>query len=232
MKKILIILSILILSLLLFLACQESPEDMLVGTWNADDPDNDMGFTKIEINDDGTFKAYGMVGEEGSETEEEVTNGTIEAVEDILHINIEQEYDDDTGELADIGEGDYEKMEMTFVLTETKLAIPVYLGGDKDTLIGTWTMEMTMYEFGVTEPETGTMTMELNEDGTYSMDMGSSEMTGSEWTYENDQLTITYDDGMGGTMDMVFDISFVGDGLVLEMEGEDAFSTVLTKAAE
>ncbi len=229
MKKLLIILSILFFALVTFVSCKPSPEDLVVGTWEADNPEiTDM--TKLEINADGTFKGYNNVGD--PPTEIEVNNGTWSVSGNEITINIEEEYDDTTQQLEPIEEGDIEKSESTFSVTETNLGIGTLLGGNKETLVGTWEGYVKNYEFESETPsseDSVDVSLVLNDDDTYSFEIpGLGTVDGTSWTYADGNLTLT--DGGGSGMDLIFGVSFIGDGLVLTTEGPLAMT--FTKAEE
>ena len=231
MKKITLI-AISILAILFFFSCVPTPQDLIVGIWEADMGD---GESKINIKADGTFEVL----EDIDSTETVVENGTWTLADNILSITMEETYNETSGELVAIGEGDMEKQDFTLTVGEDQAIMMALIGGNTETLIGTWTssMEMTYYNSDEVD-ESMSIELILNDDDTYEMTltMYDAEATPPEqemittgtWEYDGTDLTMTPDgeDASTGT------VVIIGDGMAITGEEMLFFGFVLNRVEE
>lgn len=223
MKKLLIILSILFFAFVIFVNCKASPEKLIIGTWEAEKPD-ETNTTKMVINQDGTYQGYGMKGDPAEEVQ--ITSGTWLIEGSGLTINIEEEYDISSGQLEPIDMFDVEKKEFSFSVTETKLTLPIYLGGNTETLVGTWELHSLYYDYESDTPDSfdsTERTLVLNEDGSYYFTIDSESDSGEGWIYEDDKLLIPVE-GLPNLY-TEYEVSFVGNGLILSTGSFDLSKT-------
>jgi hypothetical protein len=192
MKKLTLIV-ISLLAVLFFFSCVPKPEDLIIGTWQGTMGDSEA---KITVSDDGTYQVFEE--EQVTKAEIEIENGTWQINGNILTLEIAQLYDYDTSQLVDIGEGDEEKREVSFVVTEDKFMIAAGFteDGDMDTLIGTWESTMDTYLYGEATPDPDaslSLTLVLNDDDSFTMSpniFGGDDLTGT-WEYTAPDLTLT-----------------------------------------
>jgi hypothetical protein len=205
MKKISLILIYISISAL-FLACLPffGGKDPLIGTWTGSSGD----LSKIEFMEDGSFKLYDDI--DGTETE--IMNGTWSEEGNMLTWMAEEYYNDDTGQLEPVPEGDAEnpeKIVISYGVNENKLAVFSYVGeegADTETLVGVWKSSFEATAKGSTEVDQElSITYDFMENGdlevtyySYTNDGddtndGEQSQTGT-WSYDsaNMELTINF----------------------------------------
>ncbi len=215
MKKISLILIYISISAL-FLGCLPffGGEDPIVGIWTNSSGD----LSKIEFMEDGSFKLYEDI--EGTETE--IMNGTWSEEGSMMTWMAEEYYNNDTGQLEPIPEGDTENPEeivITYGVNENKLALFSYVGEDganTETLVGVWKASFEVTAKGSTEVD-----QELSI--TYDfMDNGDFDVT--YYSYTNDG-----DDTNDGEQSQTGTWSYDGDNmeLTITLSGSDMISEVI-----
>jgi hypothetical protein len=191
MKKI-IILSITLLIGMLFLSCLPFLEMQLAGTWYAGETDN----IRLTIESDESFMA------EIYDDEEDIWNTLAMGDSYTLTDNtlkFDYTHIDMFAGLEEV-EQPYSYYSTTLFDGSTLVTMthPLYLltgyimrGGDPDTLIGTWESEMEFIttEEGTTETGIAEVTLTLNNDDTYTLEIVDEEVT-KETSTENGTYTI------------------------------------------
>jgi hypothetical protein len=225
-KSILILISILLLTF--FLSCAPNPEDLVVGTWEG----TFIEYTnyKIEIMEDGTYKAYRDI--DSSQTEFE--NGTWAIDGDIFILTIEKAYDEVEGSLQPIETGDLEKQEFSFSVDDDDFALFVLTPGENantETLIGEWTASVHFTDKGSTSVDDKLIyEFSFLEEGVFELyaesTSGSDTDTGT-WEYDNEalELTLTVEEGDP----IIYDIEIVGDSVVATTQDGLWFGYALDK---
>jgi hypothetical protein len=183
--------------------------------------------------EDGYYKLYSDI--DGDETL--ILTGSWSISNNMLTMLFDKMYDEATEELLPIEDGDLEKQEISFSVNEEQLILMSLLGGDTETLIGTWSSSTKHTNKGSSEVNRS-IDLELifKEDSTYELNITNFDDTQSPplaeinetgtWEYVEDELFLN----PSTTPTYSATVLIVGEGIALTSDsGTHYFALIMNK---
>ncbi len=230
MKKklisVLILITVLISLTTVFTACGPGAPKEMLGKWEWTNgaEGSDKQTYSLELNGDGSFESVNQKGVK--------LTGTFSVKGDRITMNIDKKKSRDEDETPDT-------LISNFILDGDKLCINAllgsfaFVGGNTDTLVGTW----KSYTEAITDGKSkkAELTVDLKDGNTGSINMGGNPINITDWAYDESKNEVTGKANMGmGESTVRISVMKLGDGIcgaidLVNTGAVDVTKMILTK---